>query len=213
MATLLAALQSEDREVRWNRIVWEAFNLVRRDHTLIGEVELRLMSTANDVSDIPTVGENLVIVAVVDHVLHFRIFEGDGKMVVDTNEKRLSYKDRQIKLLRKQLKSLWPPHEPTKSEKAPVIKAVTSIVCYTRMDDSVVPFLTKEFTTDYSSYIADAQAKADKEWKWKKSLYAAWLVHRARENLSSRHEAGSKERANLQRCLATAEEKARELRH
>ena len=35
-------------------------------------------------------------------------------------------------------------------------------------------------------------------------------MHRARENLSSRHEAGSKERANLQRCLATAEKKARE---
>ena len=112
MATLLEALQSEDREVRWNRIVWEASDLVRRDQKLI--------------------------------------------------------------------------------------------------DESVVPFLTKEFTTDYSSYIADAQAKADKEWEWKKSLYAAWLVHRARENLSSRHEAGSKERANLQRCLATAEEKARE---
>ena len=192
MASFLAALQSEDREVRWNRIVSEAFYLASRNDMLIGEVDLRLMSTANDVSDIPTVGKNLVIVAVVDRVLHFRIFEGDGKMVVDTNEKRLSHKDPQIKLLRKQLKSLWPPHERTTSKEARVIKAVTSIVSYTRMDDSVVPCLITELTTDYSSYLADAQAKADKEWNWKKSLHIAWLVHRSKQALSDLHDASDK---------------------
>ncbi len=45
--------------------------------------ELRLMSSAKDVPAIPTEGKSLVIVAAVDHALHFRFFDNDGKMVVD----------------------------------------------------------------------------------------------------------------------------------
>ena len=52
--------------------------------------DLRLMSSVNDVSGIPTAGKNLIIVAAVDKVLHFRIFDDDGKAVVDTDEKRLT---------------------------------------------------------------------------------------------------------------------------
>ena len=89
------------------------------------------MSSVNDVSGIPTAGKSLIIVAVVDHVLHFRIFDGDGKVVVDTDEKRLTEQARQIEDLRKQLESLWPPHELTGSEKVRVIAAVTSIVGHT----------------------------------------------------------------------------------
>ena len=37
------------------------------------------MSSLNDVSGIPTEGKNLIIVAAVNNVLHFRIFKGDGK--------------------------------------------------------------------------------------------------------------------------------------
>ena len=86
------------------------------------------MSSLNDVSGIPTEGKNLIIVAAVNHVLHFRIFDGDGKVVVDTDEKRLTEQARQIEDLRKQLESLWPPHELTRSDKGRVITAVTSIV-------------------------------------------------------------------------------------
>ncbi len=93
--------------------------------------DLRLMSSVKDVSGIPTEGKNLIIVAAVDHVLHFRIFDGDGKMVVDTDEKRLTEQVQQIEDLRKQLESLWPPHELTGSEKGRVITAVTSIVGHT----------------------------------------------------------------------------------
>jgi hypothetical protein len=90
--------------------------------------DLRLMSAVNGVSRIPPEGKNLIVVAAVDHVLHFRIFDGDGKMVVDTNEKQLMEQVRAIEDLRNQLESLWPPHELTGSEKARVITAVTSIV-------------------------------------------------------------------------------------
>ena len=79
--------------------------------------DLRLMSSVNNVSGIPTAGKNLIIVAAVNNVLHFRIFDGDGKMVVDTDEKRLTEQARQIEDLKKQLESLWPPHELTRFEK------------------------------------------------------------------------------------------------
>ncbi len=90
--------------------------------------DLRLMSSVTDVTGIPTAGKSLIIVAVVDHVLQFRIFDGDGKVVVETDEKRLTEQASQIEILRKLLESLWPPHELTKSEKKEVITAVTSIV-------------------------------------------------------------------------------------
>ena len=87
--------------------------------------DLRLMSSLNGVSGIPTEGKNLIIVAAVNNVLHFRIFDGDGKVVVDTDEKGLTRRPREIEDLRKQLESLWPPHELTRSDKDRVITAVT----------------------------------------------------------------------------------------
>ena len=90
--------------------------------------DLQLKSSLNDVSGIPREGKNLIIVAAVNHVLHFRIFDGDGKEVVDTDEKRLTEQARQIENLRKQLENLWPPHELPENEKDEVITAVTSIV-------------------------------------------------------------------------------------
>jgi len=99
--------------------------------------DLRLMSPVNGVNGIPTEGKNLIIVAAVDHVLHFRIFDGDGKKVVDTDEKRLTEQVRQIEDLRKRLEKLWPPHDLTGSEKGQVITAVTSIVGHTLPQDQV----------------------------------------------------------------------------
>jgi hypothetical protein len=90
--------------------------------------DLRLMSSLNGVSGIPTKGKNLIIVAAVNDVLHFRIFDGDGKVVVDTDEKGLTEQARQIEDLRKQLESLWLPHELTRSDKDRVITAVTQVI-------------------------------------------------------------------------------------
>ena len=86
------------------------------------------MAPVNNVSGIPTEGKNLIIVATVNNELNFRIFDGDGKVVVDTDEKRLTGQARQIEDLRKQLESLCPPHELTRSEMGRVITAVASIV-------------------------------------------------------------------------------------
>jgi hypothetical protein len=94
-------------------------------------LDLRLMSAVNGVSRLPTAGKNLVVVADVDQVLHFRIFDGDAKMVVDTDEKRLTDRVLPIEALRNQLASLWSRHELTRSEKGRVITAVTKIVGHT----------------------------------------------------------------------------------
>jgi SIR2-like domain/Effector-associated domain 1 len=99
--------------------------------------DLRLMSSLNDVSGIPTEGKNLIIVAAVNNVLHFRIFDDDGKVVVDTDELRLTGQARQIKDLRERLESLRPPHELTTSDKGRVITAVTLLISQTNMNSSV----------------------------------------------------------------------------
>ena len=100
--------------------------------------DLRLMSSVNSVGDIPRTGQGLFIVAVVDHVLYFRVFDDDGDLVVDTNEKRLLAQSQQIADLRKELESLWPLEKLAKSEKVRVIAAVTSIVQHTRTEDQRV---------------------------------------------------------------------------
>src|SRR5262249_5908333 len=81
--------------------------------------DLRLMLSLDDV-ETPTEGEELVIVADVEKVLHFRVFAADGRVVVDTDEKRLTGQAQKVgdrmltgqaeKVgdLRKQLEGLWP---------------------------------------------------------------------------------------------------------
>jgi glycerophosphoryl diester phosphodiesterase len=90
--------------------------------------DLRLMSPLESEGGIPTAGNNLIVVAAVKNVLHFRIFGGDGKMAVDTDEATLKPQAVPIEGLRKQLASLWPPHKLTDEESARVISAITSIV-------------------------------------------------------------------------------------
>ncbi len=90
------------------------------------DYDVRLIPTAKDVRDIPTGCKGVIIVASVDNVLHFRIFDRDGKLVVETNEKRLPEQARQIDQLRKQLE-FW-RDRPEPIDKRSVIWAVTSIV-------------------------------------------------------------------------------------
>ncbi|MBX6311762.1 MAG: SUMF1/EgtB/PvdO family nonheme iron enzyme [Isosphaeraceae bacterium] len=101
------------------------------------------MSSLNDAGGLPTEEKNLIVVAAVNHVLHFRMFDGDGKTVVDTNETKLPKQARHIEDLRKQLE---PPHELTKSEKTWVIAAVTSIVGHT--PEEALAALSRELLGD-----------------------------------------------------------------
>jgi hypothetical protein len=100
-----------------------------KGHNIAGMgFDLRLMPSLNDEGGIPREGKDLIVVAAVNNVLHFRNFGHDGKALVDTDEKRLAERARQVDDLREQLEGLWPPHELTWGEKARVLTAVTSIV-------------------------------------------------------------------------------------
>ncbi len=92
------------------------------------QYDLRLIPTVNEVSEIPTTGKDLIIVAAVDNVLHFRMFDGDGKIAVDTDEKKLPRQSRQIGEFRKKLVSLGSARELTESERGQITTAVTAIV-------------------------------------------------------------------------------------
>src|SRR5208337_1017386 len=94
-------------------------------------LDLRLMSSMDDVSGMPTTGTNLFVVANVKGVLCFRIFDTKGKVDVDTDEKNLAKQAQPIADLKRQLSNLWPPHELISSEKQNVIAAVSSIVNHT----------------------------------------------------------------------------------
>lgn len=93
--------------------------------------ELRLLPSVKDVGGIPAAGKNVIIVAAVNKVLHFRIFDEGGKKVVEADEKQLTGQARPIEDLRKKLASLWAPRVLTGSQKGEVIEAVESIVGYT----------------------------------------------------------------------------------
>ncbi len=97
--------------------------------TLGERFDVRLMSSLEDVGEIPTRGEDLIVVADIKGVLHFRVFESDRDTaaVETTLENRAS----QIKDLRGQLHGLWPPHELMSSEKRQLKVALTSILCPT----------------------------------------------------------------------------------
>jgi uncharacterized protein YigA (DUF484 family) len=89
------------------------------------------MSPVNDVHDIPTEGENLIIVADVQDVLHFRIFDADRKKVVDTVENQLPRQATRIAELRSRLSHLWTVRQLPQDDKDSLISAVTSIVDHT----------------------------------------------------------------------------------
>ncbi len=52
-------------------------------------IELRMMLTLKNAGEIPAKGKNLIVVAAVNNILHFRIFDAEGKVTKDTDETEL----------------------------------------------------------------------------------------------------------------------------
>lgn len=115
------------------KVYLELARAVERESGLDG-YELRLMSSVKDVGEIPTKGKALIIVAAVDNRLHFRIFDRDGSMVVDTDEVTLSDRAKQVDDLRQQLADLWPPRALSANDKDRLVSVVTSTVGHTQLD-------------------------------------------------------------------------------
>lgn len=86
------------------------------------EYALRLVPGAKDAADIPTSGKGLIVVSRIGRRLEFRMFDGDGKMVVDLGDPG------NIDAFKAELEGLWPPHELAGDEKRRIIAAVASIV-------------------------------------------------------------------------------------
>ncbi len=96
----------------------------------VGPFTLQLMFGLNDAGSIPTTGTNLIVLAEVNDVLHFRIFDANGNELVDTDQSQpqLQSDAGAIASLTTLLQSLQPPHVLTASETAEVEAAVGPIV-------------------------------------------------------------------------------------
>jgi len=99
--------------------------------------DVRLMSSAKDVNSIPTASTSLIVVANVQDVLHFRIFDFPGNRVVDTDENQLPDKAPQIAQLKLLLTNLWGIPRLSQKDKDRVTNAVTSIVDQSQIKEAL----------------------------------------------------------------------------
>jgi Heparan-alpha-glucosaminide N-acetyltransferase, catalytic len=90
--------------------------------------EVQWLPSINATSELPKKGKNLVVVASVDGVLHFRAFDAVGNVVEDFEEKRYSGESRRIEGLRKKLESMSSRQELTNSEQQEILDAILWIV-------------------------------------------------------------------------------------
>jgi RNA polymerase sigma factor (sigma-70 family) len=86
-----------------------------------GAGELRLMRNVNDLNALPSAGKRLFIVADVKHALHLRMFDLEGKMVLDSDAKRFT--NTWAEYLQQLVPTLWTPHKLTEIDKISVFNA------------------------------------------------------------------------------------------
>ncbi len=90
-----------------------------------GAGELRLMRNVNDLKALPSTGKRLFIIADVNHALHLRMFDIEGKMVLDSDAKRFT--NTWAYYLQQLVPTLWPPHELTEIDKISVFNAMREL--------------------------------------------------------------------------------------
>src|SRR5262249_38524811 len=84
-----------------------------REANFVRGVELRLIPEAKSIADIPTEGADLAVLARLGGAIHFRIFDSQGKMLVGTDETRLSGKEQQVDAVKNLLANQWDPPQPS----------------------------------------------------------------------------------------------------
>ncbi len=84
------------------------------------------MKNVNDLNALPSAGKRLFIVADVNHVLHLRMFDLEGKMVLDSPAKRFT--NTWVEYIQQLLPTRWPPHELTEIDKISIMNAVRNLV-------------------------------------------------------------------------------------
>ncbi len=88
--------------------------------------ELRLMRNVTDLNALPSAGNRLFIVADVNHALYLRMFDLEGKMVLDSPAKRFT--NTWVDYIQQLLPTRWPPHELTEIDKISIMNAVRNLV-------------------------------------------------------------------------------------
>jgi acetylserotonin O-methyltransferase len=88
---------------------------------------LQLLPSLKSEHEITAVGRNLVVIALVNNLMYFRIFDAAGTLVESSDEKTLVGREQRIEGFKKQLKDLWGKNL-GESEKGRVIREVASIV-------------------------------------------------------------------------------------
>jgi hypothetical protein len=87
-----------------------------------------------NMNNFPSAGKELIVAAIVNHVLHLRIFDGDGKKVVDTDEWLLNAQSRvmpqNVRILKQRLGDLKSPYMPIGISKDTIIPAIIEFVGY-----------------------------------------------------------------------------------
>ena len=98
-----------------------------KERILPAKCDVRSIASPDAKSEVPS-GKNLIVIGKIGQVLHFRMYDAAGKLVVDTDETRYRDRARQIEDLRNQVAGLWPPHQLSGSEKALLSAAVSAII-------------------------------------------------------------------------------------
>lgn len=90
------------------------------------------LSNKNKLNDLPKKGKDVVIIANINDLLHFRIFDSKGKKTLDEGEQVLSKVKKEISQLRTKLDDLWNKSQLTPKEETDILRNVMSIPGLTR---------------------------------------------------------------------------------
>ena len=102
-------------------------DIPEQDANYVHGCDLRLMRAVKTLSELPTNGRDLIVLAVLPNGLHFRMFDSLGKRTVDQDESQLKEKTSQIADLKSLLKDLWDTPRVSPLAKDRVVTALTSI--------------------------------------------------------------------------------------
>jgi hypothetical protein len=101
----------------------------RQSKLKAAQVQLQLLPSVNDPSELPSKGKSLIVLARLHNLLRFRIFDNDGDKIVDTDETQLPAKSQAIQKIKSMIVPAWDGTKLGGQAEAAVIAAVTSIFC------------------------------------------------------------------------------------
>ena len=123
------------------------------------EFDLNLISVEN-VTQLPQTGEDVVVIADVNNRLHFRIFDSEGKIILNDGESELPQFQNEIDQVRKDLGDLWNQPELSDENKADILKTITPISDFALSTNAQ---LTGESTNTVAGNITTNSASSDPE--------------------------------------------------